>query len=525
MISLGYYEDKMVEIESLDVPDRIIDFKTEPYFKVNLNTREVTVPADFRELAVYGDHNAETVWFAIDRWFDGVDLTTKVAGIQYENEIGDKALLKFDYKEIINDDGDADKTESDKPVIMLGWKIPYDVTKVLGQLTLSLRFYEVADGELKYNIGTSPFNVWITEGLLITDESQGLVPSADALSDLVQKIDDLYQNENLTVLDYNKITPGTLPSVNGVKVKGKLFTNFEEAQNATGNVGDSVELHYIPISYNDLEDKPTFNDVEFKGAIYSKDLGISYEELKERPAINGITLTSSTSSDDLGIRIDIDTTLDETSTNPVQNKVIAAQINALWEEMDGMTFIPLSISTFECEPKLAEKGSTVDDVHFIWTLGGNPIKLTINEHDMIIGTSEGDLKSLNLKENTEFTLYAEDKKGNNVSKTTELLFTNKVFHGVVEDKESYDGTFLDSLIGTLQTTREGNINVVANEEQYIYYASPTEYGDCVFTSGGFTGGFKKVATVSYINQFGIAADYDIWKSDYAGLGATNIVIS
>ena len=155
MISLGYYEDKMVEIESLDVPDRIIDFKTEPYFKVNLNTREVTVPADFRELAVYGDHNAETVWFAIDRWFDGVDLTTKVAGIQYENEIGDKALLKFDYKEIINDDGDADKTESDKPVIMLGWKIPYDVTKVLGQLTLSLRFYEVADGELKYNIGTS----------------------------------------------------------------------------------------------------------------------------------------------------------------------------------------------------------------------------------------------------------------------------------------------------------------------------------------------------------------------------------
>lgn len=525
MISLGYYEDKMVEIESLNVPDRIIDFKTEPYFKVNLNTREVTVPADFRELAVYGDHNAETIWFAIDRWFDGVDLTTKVAGIQYENEIGDKALLKFDYKEIINDDGDADKTESDKPVIMLGWKIPYDVTKVLGQVTLSLRFYEVADGELKYNIGTSPFNVWITEGLLITDESQGLVPSADALSDLVQKIDDLYQNENLTVLDYNKITPGTLPSINGVKVKGKLFTNFEEAENATGNVGDSVELHYIPISYNDLEDKPKFNEVEISGSKTTADYHISYNDLEYKPKINGVVLDENTSSDSLGIRIDIDAALDDSSTNPVQNKVISAEIAKLWEEMDGMTFIPLSISFFDCEPKLAEIGSTVNDVHFIWTLGGNPVKLTINEHDMTIGTSEGDLKSLNLKENTEFTLYAEDKKGNNVSKTTELLFTNKVFHGVAESKESFDGTFLDTLTGKLQTTRDGNIDVVALENQFIYYASPSAYGDCVFTSGGFTGGFKKVATVSYINQSGIAADYDIWKSDYAGLGATNIVIS
>ena len=156
-----------------------------------------------------------------------------------------------------------------------------------------------------------------------------------------------------------------------------------------------------------------------------------------------------------------------------------------------MTFIPLSISAFDCEPKLAEKGSTVNDVHFTWTLSGNPVKLTINENDMVIGSSEGDLTNLNLKTDTDFTLYAEDKKGNPVSKTIQLLFTNKVFHGVAEDKSEFDGSFLDLLAGVLQTSRDGNINVTANENQYIYYASPSEYGDCIFTSGGFTGGFKK----------------------------------
>lgn len=525
MIKTEFYQTALDEIKHLNTPDFVVDYKAEPYFKVNLNTREVIVPADFRNIGVKGDHNAETIWFAVDRWFDGVDLYSQVAGIQYELENGDKSMLPFSFAQLVGDDGDTDKTEGDRPVIMLGFKITKDLTAIAGRVELTIRFYQVGDGQLTYNISTLPFSVWVSDGQDFSDESQGMVPSSDALTELVQKINALYENEDFTALDYNNIMHGTLPILNGVKIKGDLYTNYEVALDKTGKINDRVEDHYIPISYKDLKDRPTINGVEIFGDKNTSDYKFSYEDLESIPMINGKPLIGNKTDAELGIKVTVDSTLDEDSVNPVQNKVISAEFAKLWEEMDGMTFIPLSISSFDCEPKLAEKGNTVNDVHFTWTIGGNPVKLTINENDMVIGSFEGDLTNLNLKADTDFTLYAEDKKGNPVSKTIQLLFTNKVFHGVAEDKTEFDGSFLDSLTGVLQTSRDGNINVTANENQYIYYASPSEYGDCIFTSGGFTGGFKKVATISYTNQFGVAADYDIWKSDYANLGATNIVIS
>ena len=80
-------------------------------------------------------------------------------------------------------------------------------------------------------------------------------------------------------------------------------------------------------------------------------------------------------------------------------------------------------------------------------------------------------------------------------------------------------------MGELQTSRETTIDVTAGAGQYIYYAVPTSYGDCTFTSGGFTGGFTKVATVSYTNIYNVTTNYDIWKSDYAGLGTTSVIVS
>ena len=89
----------------------------------------------------------------------------------------------------------------------------------------------------------------------------------------------------------------------------------------------------------------------------------------------------------------------------------------------------------------------------------------------------------------------------------------------------YDNEFINSLTGELQLTREKDFTVTASDLQYIYYAVPAEYGDCIFTSGGFTGGFTKVATIPYTNQYDVTVDYDIWKSDYSGLGNTNIIVS
>lgn len=509
MISSEYFE-RMKEIERLDIPNKVVDAETEPIFKVNLNTRKITVPPNFREIfATQGDHRAETIWFAVDRWFDGVDLSSKAKGIQFENadEIG---LRNFNYFSLQGDDGDDDKSEGDLPVLMLGWEIPYDVTKKAGDVELSIRFWETKDTDLIYNLTTQPFKAYIKPTLQINPDlldngelDKSLNPPADSLSGLVEKIEKIYQNDELRLVDYEKIS--NKPSINGTELKGKLFTNKQKAIDNTASVNDNYTYHYIAVSYDDL------NDI---------------------PMINGIPLIGDKKDSDLGIKVTVDEILSTTSVNPVQNQAITTKVNSLqqsidelWEEMDGMTFIPLSISSFECEPKLAEIGSTINTVDFTWTLGGTPTVLKINNTDIALGISQITLSDLGLEEDKEFTLYAEDRKANNVSATTQLLFVNKVFHGVQEIPSEYNTSFINRLIGQLQTGKEGVIDVVANENQYIYYALPKSYGDCVFTSGGFSGGFTKIDTISYTNDYGVTTDYDIWKSDNANLGQTNIIIS
>lgn len=60
----------------------------EPVYTIDLNTRDVEVP-EF--LSVMDDHNAEVVWFKVDRFFDDVDLYGATCWIQYIN------ALKEDY--------------------------------------------------------------------------------------------------------------------------------------------------------------------------------------------------------------------------------------------------------------------------------------------------------------------------------------------------------------------------------------------------------------------------------------------
>lgn len=614
MISLEVYKDQFDAIKNLAVPDRIINPENEPVFNVDLNTRKIKVPSEFRTLAVQGDHMAETIWFAFDRYFDGEDLKEKAIAIQYQNAAGVEGMLPANYHECV---GEGNRT------LLVGWSIPYEVTCAPGTITLSLRFYTTVGEEEKkvidYNLNTESIKLTIAKGLFIeaATENENIYPEASVLEELVQRLDDLLTDKELT-FDYSKAT--NRPLINNIELVGNkefkinevplvLNTEFKYEdlinkpkinkvsleENTVFSYKDlvnfpkinNVELNDdIVLSYNGLSDKPMINGILLTGDKKDSDLNISYENLTnkpkingtelskeftllyssltDKPAINNIELTKDTKfkinevsleentafsykdlinkpqikvdgidytiGDDVievtKITVDTELSREETAINPVQNKVITAAIDAIWEELDGMTFIPLSISSFECAPNLVEIGSTVNEVHFDWKISGIPLHIYINEMEIEdINATEIDLTELNLTENKEFTLSAQDKKGNNDSSIVELIFTNKVFYGVSEQVDSFDSTFLNDLNGKLQTTKEGNINVVAEENQYIYYAVPTSYGACAFTIGGFTGGFKRVATISYTNEFEVATNYDIWKSDNANLGATNIIIS
>ena len=46
----------------------------EPVITIDPDTRVVTVPKELYNIAVVGDHNAETVYITVPRFFDGIDF-------------------------------------------------------------------------------------------------------------------------------------------------------------------------------------------------------------------------------------------------------------------------------------------------------------------------------------------------------------------------------------------------------------------------------------------------------------------
>jgi hypothetical protein len=56
----------------------------EPVYYIDLNTREVETP---KFLSVLEDHNAEVIWFKMDRFHDDVDLYGATCWITYENAL------------------------------------------------------------------------------------------------------------------------------------------------------------------------------------------------------------------------------------------------------------------------------------------------------------------------------------------------------------------------------------------------------------------------------------------------------
>ena len=494
MISANNYTDKLTEIKNLAIPSKTIDPEQEPVFNVDLNTRKITVPNVFRNLAVEGDHNAEMIWFAFDPYFDGQELEKKAVGLQFTNAVGRTGMLGSNFRSMHTG-------ANNKKTLLLGWYVTKELTEAAGLIEISIRFYDISDVTMTYSLGTEPVRLTILEGLYVTSESENLTPPVDSLSQLVSRIEEIYQNNQATAIDYN--VANNKPKINGSELRGNMYTSKADAESAFGS---GFGEHYIPIAYEGLE-------------------GL--------PKINGHFLTPDSTSKSLEISVDVDAELDRYSTNPVQNKIIALALDAIEEdlamikeEMDGMTYIPLSIGEFYHTYGLAEKGSTVDSVGFNWKINGNAVEIKINDKAVDLTQTSTTLEGLNIKQDTDFTLVAKDNKGTTASATDRLLFAYKVFKGALTLPLEYNADFItNSLEGELQLTRESNFNVNADVGEFIYFAVPAEYGNCTFTSGGFSGGFTKVATIPYSNQYNATTDYDIWKSDYSGLGDTNVIVS
>lgn len=105
------------------------------------------------------------------------------------------------------------------------------------------------------------------------------------------------------------------------------------------------------------------------------------------------------------------------------------------------------------------------------------------------------------------------------SETTSIIWGQKTYWGV--DVAGQTGApFITSLAGQeITVTKQIAFAVNASSTQKVYFACRNGYGDIVFTVHDVEGGFTKTQTIPVTNDFGFIENYDLYESDYAGLGA------
>ena len=208
---------------------------------------------------------------------------------------------------------------------------------------------------------------------------------------------------------------------------------------------------------------------------------------------------------------------------------------------------------------LYEKGTKLTGFVVAWELNKVPMRQTFQANvsggvdldEMDIGTtarSTSDLSGEQLvkwaafanKEYTilsayaslQFVLKATDARGKSATKLLRIHAYNGVYTGVAPSPDVIDAAFLNTLKKSVADRYARTFTVDAKAGQYIWYACPTKLEAIIesdvtpaFNVGGFDGGFSKVATLDYTNAVGYTEEYQVWRSDNAGLGSTTVKVS
>lgn len=262
------YLKKLEEIQNGTTTQETI-FKQSPdeeKFIINADTREISVPSSFSNIGVIYDHNAETIFFKIPRYFDNVDLNDHTCIIQYINAGKEEDIYTVTQKDL-----------SSNGEIIFGWKITNSVTKYAGSVSFAVRFYSITNGVFDYNFNTKVAQFNVLNGLNISANNISVNP--DLLSQWIEKINALDTIE-LPIIETDPTVPKwakqpekptyTASEVGAISISSEI-TNDE--------IDDLDELVYIPKFKNsdvlvggDNNTHPAFivNGKEIPGFYYSK---------------------------------------------------------------------------------------------------------------------------------------------------------------------------------------------------------------------------------------------------------------
>lgn len=148
--SIEEYNSLLQHIQSNNRPT-IVDKlpSSEKIFNIDLESRVVEAP---EALCIQHDHNAETIYFCVDRYFDHIDLSQTVCVIQYLNAKGQGGLYFVPFYDLT--------TYYHEGKMLLPWMLEKFLTQYNGRVYFSVRFYRVDEDysgdnvKFLYNLNT-----------------------------------------------------------------------------------------------------------------------------------------------------------------------------------------------------------------------------------------------------------------------------------------------------------------------------------------------------------------------------------
>ena len=115
----------------------------EPVYEIDLNTRKISPPPF---IGVEGDHEAEYVYFQVDRYFDGLDLSTAIGLVVFKNAKNEEYYWLIPYYDIYSIEGK----------IIFPWVIQAPAALYGGVVSFSVKFFQIdpTSKKLVYELNT-----------------------------------------------------------------------------------------------------------------------------------------------------------------------------------------------------------------------------------------------------------------------------------------------------------------------------------------------------------------------------------
>ena len=152
------YEQLLWQIQNnAPIEKAILIPSNEQIYDIDLNTRKISVP---KYLSVKNDHQAETIYFKVDRYFENIDLVNMSCIIKYTNAENNSFIYPVPFYDIQN--------AIDKDKIIFPWCIQGQATKKAGKIKFSICFYKINEQhKLSYAL-----NTLVAEGEILQGQNE-----------------------------------------------------------------------------------------------------------------------------------------------------------------------------------------------------------------------------------------------------------------------------------------------------------------------------------------------------------------